>query len=367
MFCPAWKFRFDVCGWAVPDGHTVMYPAVLRVDHGHVRDHRGHPGGRDPALPADLHVAVPTPAPGRSICWPMRESTIRAGVSGATAPAAVGVPAQDVAGDVDDQLHGAVGAVEQLDLPVRRRPGPAPCSGWSARPGSSGSTCSAGRCPDGHTVMYPAVLRGDHGHVHHHRRHPGAGDPALTGDLHHAPCPTRPPHRGSADRPGNRRSAPGSPTPPPPPPRAHATTAAPACCVAGDRSADAAGAVTAPATTRARTEINTRTMGLHDKASPGTMGRRTARPGVAGRAGAQPTPPARPRRLRHARGKRPLARSLTRLTASILTTHRGLSDVGARRYCLRCTTPKTPDVTVHRRSRTRCAAVAGRWVPRFVT
>ena len=29
MFCPAWKFRFDVCCWAVPEGHTVMYPAAV--------------------------------------------------------------------------------------------------------------------------------------------------------------------------------------------------------------------------------------------------------------------------------------------------------------------------------------------------
>ena len=28
MFCPAWKFRFEVLVLAIPDGHTVMYPAV---------------------------------------------------------------------------------------------------------------------------------------------------------------------------------------------------------------------------------------------------------------------------------------------------------------------------------------------------
>src|SRR5664279_3518322 len=28
MFCPAWKFRFEVFVLSIPNGHTVMYPAV---------------------------------------------------------------------------------------------------------------------------------------------------------------------------------------------------------------------------------------------------------------------------------------------------------------------------------------------------
>ena len=152
MVCPAWKFRFDVPGRRAPDRPHRDVPAGLRIDDGHRRHRPGHPAARR----GDLHRDGPQrrhragdlqTQPG--IGDPRGHRPDRAGGRRC--------PGQGEAVDIDDQLHRAGRAVEQLDNAVVRSPGRSPWPRRSARPGSSGSTSPVGCCRPGHTVMYPAA------------------------------------------------------------------------------------------------------------------------------------------------------------------------------------------------------------------
>src|SRR5450755_1962425 len=90
MVCPVWKFRFDVPGIAVPDGHTVRYPPPCGPATVTVASTAAAPLPGIPPRPATCTPTVPKPATAPGICRPARESAIRVGVTDATAPATAG-------------------------------------------------------------------------------------------------------------------------------------------------------------------------------------------------------------------------------------------------------------------------------------
>src|SRR5664280_1777990 len=157
-------------------------PRRGRVDRGDVHDHRGHPGRRDATLTGDLQrrrahrrhravhpqVAAGVHHPGR------RQRGHRTGRGRYTA--------QDVAGDVGQELHGSAGTVEQLDLSVR-----ADRDHDQVRDVLPGLEVQVRRLllrgarrPHRDEPRRGRVDRGD---VHDHRGHPGRRDATLTGDL----------------------------------------------------------------------------------------------------------------------------------------------------------------------------------------
>ena len=119
MFCPAWKFRFDVCCLVVPEGHTVMNPAAFGLTAVTFTTTADTPLAGTPPWPVTCRDTVPSAGDraGDAAGW-SRVSMIRAGASEATAPGSGRGAGDDVAGDVGEQLHGAGGSVEQLDLSV---------------------------------------------------------------------------------------------------------------------------------------------------------------------------------------------------------------------------------------------------------
>src|SRR5664280_1400224 len=92
MFCPAWKFRFDVCCMVVPDGHTVMYPAEVGSAAVTFTTTADTPLTGTPPWPVTCRDTVPNDGTGPVTPRLVRVSMIRAGDSEATAPGSVGVP-----------------------------------------------------------------------------------------------------------------------------------------------------------------------------------------------------------------------------------------------------------------------------------
>src|SRR5664279_671567 len=88
MFCPARKFRFDVPGRLVPDGHTVTYPPAC----GSTTVTVSTAAATSPPGAATCTATVPSAGTAPGICNPDRESAIRAAAGYTTVPDAVGVP-----------------------------------------------------------------------------------------------------------------------------------------------------------------------------------------------------------------------------------------------------------------------------------
>src|SRR5664279_6225540 len=84
MFCPAWKFRFDVSCWGVPDGHTVMYPAAAGPATVTFRATADTPVAGTPPCPVTCTEIDPVAGTGPDAPWPIRVSE--------SAPAAAGPP-----------------------------------------------------------------------------------------------------------------------------------------------------------------------------------------------------------------------------------------------------------------------------------
>src|SRR5664279_177466 len=90
MFCPAWKFRFDVVVRVIPAGQTVMYPALRGATAVTFNSTADTPVLGMPPRPVTCTVTVPPAATAPGICCLLRESAIRAGVTDTTAPATDG-------------------------------------------------------------------------------------------------------------------------------------------------------------------------------------------------------------------------------------------------------------------------------------
>src|SRR5664279_5450417 len=96
MFCPAWKFRFEVFVFSIPNGHTVIYPAVCGDTTVTFNTTAATFPAGTPPWPVTCTVAVPRAGTAPVICWFVRESAILAGVTD-TIPPAVDGPASAAA------------------------------------------------------------------------------------------------------------------------------------------------------------------------------------------------------------------------------------------------------------------------------
>src|SRR5664279_4162595 len=103
MFCPAWKFRFEVSCRGVPDGHTVMYPAAAGAAAVTFRATADTPAAGTPPCPVTCTEIDPVDGTGPGAPWPIRVSMIRAGGNDTTAPGAVGGAVTET-GWVSDEL-----------------------------------------------------------------------------------------------------------------------------------------------------------------------------------------------------------------------------------------------------------------------
>src|SRR5664279_3194812 len=114
---PARKFRFDVPGMAVPDGHTVRCPPLCGPVTVTVATTAAAPLPGIPPRPATCIPTVPRPATAPGICSPARESAIRAGVTDTTAPATTAA--------LDGMATGSAETAEAVTAPATTRARPA--------------------------------------------------------------------------------------------------------------------------------------------------------------------------------------------------------------------------------------------------
>src|SRR5664279_5635316 len=92
--CPAAKFTFDVPGREAPDGHTVAYPAAWGATTVTVATTAAAPFAGIPPIPVTFTAAVAPAGTAPGTCHPTRESATLAGVTVATVPVVVGMPAR---------------------------------------------------------------------------------------------------------------------------------------------------------------------------------------------------------------------------------------------------------------------------------
>src|SRR5450755_2427269 len=86
MFCPAWKFRFEVTCRGVPDGHTVMYPAEVGLTAVTFTTTADTPAAGTPPCPVTCRDTVPNAGSGPVTPRFARVSMIRADDTGMTEP-----------------------------------------------------------------------------------------------------------------------------------------------------------------------------------------------------------------------------------------------------------------------------------------
>ena len=87
MFCPGWKFRFEVCCRSAPDGHTVMYPAAVGLATVTFKATADTPVAGTRPCPVTCTEIDPVERTGPGAPWLIRVSMIRAGDNDAKEPA----------------------------------------------------------------------------------------------------------------------------------------------------------------------------------------------------------------------------------------------------------------------------------------
>src|SRR6476646_8217851 len=92
MFCPATKFRLDVSGRVVPDGHTMTHPEAVGFTAVTFRTTADTPLAGTPPLPNTCNEIDPKAGSGPLAPRLILESRIRAGVNDARAPGTTGHP-----------------------------------------------------------------------------------------------------------------------------------------------------------------------------------------------------------------------------------------------------------------------------------
>src|SRR5664280_816484 len=149
MFCPVWKFRFEVVVRVAPEGQTVMYPAAVGLTAVTFTMTADTPVAGTPPLPVTCREMEPSAGTGPVAPRLVRVSITRDGGREATAPGMAGFPARRLTGP-GYPLNSWI--FPSAPTGTRTRLGMF-CPVWKFR-----FEVVVRVAPEGQTVMYPAAV-----------------------------------------------------------------------------------------------------------------------------------------------------------------------------------------------------------------